>query len=212
MFTGIIEEIGVVKNFSRHAHGALLTVGCGKVLQDTIQGDSISVNGVCQTVISLTVDGFTVDISDETLSVTTFDNLKPGDKVNLERALTLSKRLGGHIVSGHVDCKGKFLSAQKLTNFYNLTFELPQEQVKYVVNKGSISVNGISLTVAAIDGVIFKTAIIPHTYENTTLSELQPGDYVNIETDILAKYIEKISQADDNKGISLEFLQENGFV
>ncbi len=210
MFTGIIEEIGTIKTFN----DAKLQVICRKVLEGTNLGDSIAINGVCQTVVEMQPDSFTVQVSNETLSVTTLGTLKQGDKVNLERALTLSSRLGGHLVSGHVDCRGKLLTVQKHSEFYDLEFEIPQEQTKYVVKKGSVTINGISLTVANISGRIIKVAIIPHTYNNTNLSELKSGDYVNIETDILGKYVEKILSANDNNNsnISMEFLHENGFV
>ncbi len=213
MFTGIVEETGIVKTLAKQSNGAVITVECSKVLEGTKLGDSIAINGVCQTVVEFSSDKFRAKVSDETLAVTTFDKLKAGDRVNLERALTLNTRLGGHIVSGHVDCVGKFVSIEKLTDFYNLEFEIPQEQEKYVVHKGSITVNGISLTVAQIIGNVFKVAIIPHTFENTNLKNLKIGDYVNIETDILGKYVEKLLSAkDNNKGISMNFLQENGFV
>ncbi len=134
--------------------------------------------------------------------------------VNLERALTPTSRLGGHIVSGHVDCKGKIIEKEQLNDFYNLTFEIPVEQQKYIIHKGSITVNGISLTIAKINNNIFKVAVIPHTFENTNLKTLKIGDFVNIETDILGKYVEKFLSANDNKEsrISMSFLQENGFV
>lgn len=213
MFTGIIEEIGKIKFFQKENNGAVIEVECDTVLKDTKLGDSIAINGVCQTVTTLNSNSFCANVSDETLAVTNFKNLRIGDNVNLERALTLNTRLGGHIVSGHVDCVGKFLSIEKLTDFYNLKFEIPKEQEKYIVHKGSITVNGISLTIAQIEKNIFKTAIIPHTFNNTNLKNLTPGDYVNIETDILGKYIEKLLSAKDNKSnISMNFLQENGFV
>lgn len=213
MFTGIVEETGIVKSFSKSANGAVLDVDCKLVISDVKLGDSIAINGVCQTVISYNSNGFTVQVSDETLSVTNLKNLKSGDKVNLERALTLNSRLGGHIVSGHVDCVGKLLSVRRLTEFYDLEFEIPNSQKKYVVHKGSITINGISLTVAKISGNIIKVAIIPHTYQNTTLSQLKIGDIVNIETDILGKYVEKlIGSKDNNSNIDMTFLYENGFV
>lgn len=213
MFTGIIEEIGKIKSFKKDTNGATIEVECSLVLEDTKLGDSIAINGVCQTVIELSSNSFKARVSDETLKVTTFENLKSGDIVNLERALTLNSRLGGHIVSGHVDCKGKFTKIEKLTDFYNLEFEIPQEQIKYVVHKGSITINGISLTVAEINQNRFKVAIIPHTFENTNLKALNVGDNVNIETDILGKYVEKmLSAKDNNSKISMTFLQENGFV
>lgn len=213
MFTGIVEETGKIKSFKKDANGATIEVECSVVLEDVKLGDSIAINGCCQTVTELTSSGFRARVSDETLSVTTFNDLKSGNLVNLERALTLNSRLGGHIVTGHIDCRGKFLYAENLTDFYNLTFEIPSEQSKYVVHKGSITVNGISLTVAEINANIFKCAIIPHTYQNTTLKNLSNGDFVNIETDILGKYVEKFLSVKDNKSsIDMKFLQENGFV
>lgn len=213
MFTGIIEELGIIKTFKKDSNGATIEVECHKVLEDSKLGDSISINGVCQTVINMTSDSFSARVSDETLAVTTFKDLKSGDSVNLERALTLNSRLGGHIVSGHVDCIGKFVEIEKLTDFYNLKFEIPQAQEKYLVYKGSITINGISLTVAKLERNTFEVAIIPHTYSNTNLKDLSIGDFVNIETDILGKYVEKMLSANDNKSnISMKFLEENGFV
>lgn len=213
MFTGIVEEIGIVKSLEFKANGAKIVIGCQKVVEDVKIGDSIAIDGVCQTVIAFNSSEFSAEISDETLKVTTLGNLKSGNTVNLERALTLSSRLGGHIVSGHVDCMGKFINIEKLSDFYNLQFEIPEEQEKYVVYKGSITINGVSLTVANIVDNIVSVAIIPHTYNNTSLKDLKLGQYVNIETDILGKYVEKFLSAKDNKkGISMNFLQENGFV
>lgn len=213
MFTGIVEEIGIVKSLEFKANGAKIVIGCQKVVEDVKIGDSIAIDGVCQTVIAFNSSEFSAEISDETLKVTTLGNLKSGNTVNLERALTLSSRLGGHIVSGHVDCMGKFINIEQLSDFYNLQFEIPEEQEKYVVYKGSITINGVSLTVANIVDNIVSVAIIPHTYNNTSLKDLKLGQDVNIETDILGKYVEKFLSAKDNKkGISMNFLQENGFV
>lgn len=213
MFTGIVEEVGEIKSFTKNSNGATIEVCCRTVLDGTKIGDSIAINGCCQTVTELSSDSFCANVSDETLSVTTFNNFKTTDRVNLERALTLNSRLGGHIVSGHIDCRGKYIQAEKLTDFYNLTFEIPQEQAKYIVHKGSVTINGISLTVASISGNIFRCAIIPHTFNNTTLKDLKIGDLVNIETDILGKYVEKLLSAkDNNNDISMNFLEENGFV
>lgn len=213
MFTGIVEETGVVKSLLKDSNGATIVIGCKTVLEDSHIGDSIAINGCCQTVVNMSSDSFTARVSDETLSVTTFASLKSGDCVNLERALALNSRLGGHIVSGHIDCIGKFLRKVQLTDFYNLEFEIPAEQQKYVVYKGSVAVNGISLTVADIKENIFRVAVIPHTFENTNLKILKTGDCVNIETDILGKYVEKLLSVEDNKScISMKFLQENGFV
>ena len=213
MFTGIVEEIGIVKSLEFKANGAKIVIGCQKVVEDVKIGDSIAIDGVCQTVIAFNSSEFSAEISDETLKVTTLGDLKSGNTVNLERALTLNSRLGGHIVSGHVDCMGKFINIEKLSDFYNLQFEIPEEQEKYVVYKGSIAINGVSLTVANIVDNIVSVAIIPHTYNNTSLKDLKLGQDVNIETDILGKYVEKFLSAKDNKkGISMNFLQENGFV
>lgn len=213
MFTGIVEEIGTVKFFSKSLSGACVEIECNKVLDGTKIGDSICVNGVCETVTEISSNSFSAKLSQETLEVTTFSKIKQGDKVNLERALMVNSRFGGHIVSGHVDCTGKLLSIEKLSDFYNLEFEIPNYNSRYVVYKGSITINGISLTVSKIEKNIFKVAIIPHTYENTNLHKIEIGSNVNIETDILGKYVEKLLSANDNKrDISLEFLQENGFV
>ncbi|MBR6302116.1 riboflavin synthase [bacterium] len=213
MFTGIIEEIGEIKKFSYMDSGAIVEVGCNKVLEDTKIGDSISINGVCETVTKLTNSSFFAKISDETLKVTTFNNLKQGVNVNLERALTLNSRLGGHIVSGHVDCIGKILSIENHSEFYDIEIEFPEIQSKYFVYKGSVTVDGISLTVADVTENTFRVAVIPHTYENTALKYLKSDDFVNIETDILGKYVEKMLSSRDNKSnISFEMLQENGFV
>ena len=189
----------------------MLEVLCSKVLEEVKLGDSIAINGVCQTVVEFGSVFFKVEVSPETLAVTNFSQIKPGEKVNLERALTPTTRMGGHIVQGHVDQTGKLLKVEKLDNFYNLYFETTD--TKYIVKKGSIAVNGISLTVADVNETCFKIAVIPHTFANTTLSSLKIGETVNIETDILGRYLEKFLSPQDNKSkISMEFLRENGFV
>ena len=208
MFTGIIEEIGKIRQITEKS----VEIECKTVLENTKFGDSIAVNGVCLTVTGFSRSSFNADISLETLKVTSFGELKPGDFVNLERAVKADGRFGGHIVSGHIDGRGKSKCIEKNGNFYNLELELPPELSKYVINKGSISINGISLTVAEITENIIKCAIIPHTFENTNLKFLTPGDFVNIEIDMLAKYVEKFLLTSDNRtGISMEFLRENGF-
>lgn len=199
MFTGIVEEIGKIKSFD----GRKLVVECKKVLENTELGDSIAIDGCCQTVVSMTSDSFTADVSSETLSITTFNSFKSGQNVNLERALTPTSRMGGHIVQGHVDGKGKYLG--------NMTFEIPKELDRYVVYKGSITVNGVSLTVAKCQNNTFNVAIIPHTLENSNLKDLKVGDFVNIETDILGRYVEKFLSTKDN-AITEDFLKENGFM
>lgn len=215
MFTGIVEEIGIIKSFNALSNGAKLVIECKKILPDINIGDSICVNGVCQTVTEYNESSFTVMLSDETLNITNFSSAKQGEYVNLERALTLNKRLGGHIVSGHVDCIGRLIFTKKLSDFFNLSFEIPLDMAKYIIFKGSITINGISLTVSEIKDNVINVAIIPHTYQNTVLKYLKRGDSVNIETDILAKYVEKLLKLNDNKtksSISMEFLKENGFV
>ena len=197
MFTGIVEEIGIIQSFSP----SKIVVKCSKVLDSTELGDSISINGCCETVVDMTQDSFSVDISEETYGITNFKYFKVGDRVNLERALTPSSRMGGHIVQGHVDMLGKYLG--------NMRFEV--EDSKYIVYKGSIAVNGVSLTVASLDGNVFSVALIPHTLENTTLKDLKVGDYVNIETDILGRYVEKFLSTKNNV-IDENFLVENGFM
>ena len=199
MFTGIVEETGIIKSFN----GKKLVIECKKVLENTKLGDSIAIDGCCQTVVNMTSDTFTADVSLETLSITTFKNFKSGQSVNLERALTPTSRMGGHIVQGHVDGKGKYLG--------NMTFEIPKELNKYIVYKGAITVNGVSLTVAKCQNNTFSVAIIPHTLENTNLKNLKIGDLVNIETDILGRYIEKFLSTKDND-INEDFLKENGFM
>lgn len=213
MFTGIIEEIGVVKDLKIISDNAKIYIDCKKVLEDTKIGDSIAINGVCQTVIKIFEKGFMAEVSKETLDVTNFSSLKSGDKVNLERALTLNERIGGHFVSGHVDNVAKFISAQKINDFYNMEFEVAEETAKYIVKKGSITINGISLTVADIQNKKVTIAVIPHTFENTNLSCLIKGQNVNVETDVFAKYIEKFLLNERTTSIITEdFLKENGFM
>ncbi len=212
MFTGIVEELGKIEGVSRNNNTALITITCRTVLSDAKLGDSIAVNGVCLTVTNLTTNSFTADVSPETMKVSTLNSLKSGDFVNLERAMKADGRFGGHMVSGHIDGRGKFISAQKTGEFYDIKFELNPEQAKYIVQKGSIAINGISLTIAEVNTNNIRIAVIPHTYENTNLKILNAGDFVNIEVDITAKYIEKFLSTRDNKSrISLEFLQEHGF-
>ena len=208
MFTGIIEETGKVLSITNNSICAEANV----VLDGTKIGDSISVNGVCLTVTKVDSDKFCADISPETYNITALKYLKTGAYVNLERAVAANGRFGGHIVSGHVDGIAKISKLIKNRNFYDLYIDLPDELSKYVVKKGSIAINGISLTAAEVEKNQIMSAIIPHTYENTVLKYLNQGDYVNIETDILSKYVEKFLSTSDNRaGIDIAFLQENGF-
>ena len=212
MFTSIIEEIGKVVSFKKSAHGADLKISAKTVLEDVKLGESIAVNGVCETVVAFDNTTFEVNVSDETLRVSNLSNLKQGDFVNLERALKLSDRLSGHIVSGHVDLTTKFIKKEKLGEFYNMEFAVTPDFRKYIVKKGSITINGISLTIADIKPESFVVAVIPHTFENTNLKELKNNDIVNIETDILAKYIENFVVGKEKKEITMNFLEENGFL
>lgn len=198
MFTGIVEETGKIRSLL----GSNLTVECKKILDGTQIGDSIAINGCCQTVVAITSDSFSVNVSDETFNITNFKHMKSGDRVNLERALLPTTRMGGHIVQGHIDQTAKYLG--------DMTFEV--EDSKYIVYKGSIAINGVSLTVAKLNGNQFSVAIIPHTLENTTFNDLKIGDIVNIETDILGRYAEKLLSVQNKSKIDENFLVENGFM
>ena len=212
MFTGIVEEMGTLKGIQKGTHSAVLQIQAAKVLEDVKLGDSIAVNGVCLTVVGFDSHSFSADVMHETLNRTALSALKPGSSVNLERAMSANGRFGGHIVSGHTDSIAQVSSIKKHDEFCNLEIELTKEQAKYVVKKGSIAINGISLTVADIQGQKITIAIIPHTFENTNLIDLKVGDYVNIDVDILAKYVEKfLSTRDNRSGIRIDFLQRNGF-
>lgn len=197
MFTGIVEEIGKIKSFD----GKRLVIECSNVLDGTKLGDSIAINGCCQTVVDLMSNYFSADVSSETLRIT--KGFKTGERVNLERALTPQTRMGGHIVQGHVDGVAKYLG--------DMRFEVSPELDKCIVYKGSITVNGVSLTVSKSEKNIFSVAIIPHTLENTNLKDLRVGDLVNIETDILGRYVEKFLSTQNNN-ITEDFLKENGFI
>ena len=218
MFTGIIEEIGIVKTFKELQKSALIEVECKKVLEDTKIGDSIAINGVCQTVVKMDSNSFSAEVSLETLNVTNFKELKKGSEVNLERALTLNSRLGGHMVSGHVDGICKLSDVTKQNDFYVLAFNANEGILKYIINKGSVTINGISLTIAKLTQTGFELAIIPHTYENTNLKSLKIGQKVNIENDLIAKYVEKFLSTDNNvivkskSNLNEDFLKENGFI
>lgn len=208
MFTGIIEEIGTVSAISSDK----ITIDCSTVLQNTKLGDSIAVNGVCLTVTNLMAKNFTADISPETLKITSLSDLKTGSNVNLERALTLSSRLGGHIVTGHIDTVGNITKISKLNDFYEFTINFNKAFNKYVVKKGSITIDGISLTVADCGDNFVTIAVIPHTCNMTILNSLKSSDNVNIEFDILAKYVEKNLLSSNNNNITIDFLEQNGFT
>ena len=192
MFTGIIEELGHVRSIERRSENARIVIEAHTVTQDTKHGDSIAVNGVCLTALDLETDSFAADVSRETLSRSTLGSLKPGVPVNLERAVTPATRLGGHIVQGHVDARGQFISVMDHRESWTVRIAYPKEIGRYLVFKGSVSVEGISLTIAALTDDYFEIAIIPKTWEVTNLSQLKPGDYVNLEADVIAKYVERM--------------------
>ena len=209
MFTGIVEETGKIQNITSDK----IVVECETVLEGTKLGESIALNGVCLTVVNLTKNFFEADVSQETFRVSALGGLKRGDFVNLERAMAANGRFGGHMVSGHIDGVGKLISARKVGDFYDVSVEIAQDLAKYVVKKGSIAINGISLTIADVKNGMINLAIIPHTYENTNLKYLKSGSFVNIEVDIIAKYVENFLSTSDNKtGVNLNLLQENGFL
>ena len=192
MFTGIVEEIGSVAAVRANSAGARLEIRCKTVLEDSTPGASIDVNGVCLTALDIQPDSFAADVSRETLSRSTLGRLQPGTPVNLERAVTPSTRLGGHIVQGHVDARGQFAGVEDHGESWTLRIKYPPEIARYLVFKGSVAVEGISLTIAGLTDEYFEIAIIPKTWEVTNLSHLKPGDDVNLEVDVIAKYVEKL--------------------
>jgi len=210
MFTGIIENMGTVKRFTRKGEDALLAIDTPMYLDDSKIGDSIAVNGACLTITDKSDKGFFADVSAETLARTNLKFLKSGYPVNLEKSLRLNSFLGGHLVLGHVDCLGKI--QEKVTRASSIQFcvEIDTELSRYVVEKGSIAVDGISLTVNRCEKNRFYVNIIPHSARNTTLGFKKVADMVNIETDIIGKYVEKL--LNPGKGIDMSFLAEHGFI
>ncbi len=219
MFTGIIQAVGKIAALERRAGDARLRVQTGKLdLSDVKLGDSIAVNGVCLTAVETDARGFSADVSGETLARTTLGGLKPGDAVNLEKALTPTTRLGGHLVSGHVDGVGVVHDRRQDARSVRFRIEVPAELAKYIAEKGSVCVDGVSLTVNAVDGAAFEINIVPHTLAETTLDELAPGRRVNIEVGILARYLERLltagraQGADAEGGLTRELLARHGFA
>ena len=212
MFTGIIEEIGEIEAVERGSRSAVLHIRCQEVLKGTKTGDSIAVNGVCLTVTSLHGSGYTADVMAETLDRSSLGSLKRGSRVNLERAMPADGRFGGHIVAGHIDGTGTVqrVSADETAVWYQIQTE-PQ-LLRYIVEKGSITIDGISLTVARVTGQDFSVSVIPHTQANTTLADRRMGDIVNLETDVIGKYVEKLMQPQEPESrLTMEFLAEHGF-
>jgi len=212
MFTGIIEEMGSVKALRRESGSARLTISASTVLGSTALGDSICVNGVCLTVVDMGRSEFSADVANETLKVTDLGELKDGQKVNLERALQLSARIGGHLVTGHVDAVGRIKEKRQEGNSWRVFIEAPETALRYVIKKGSVAVDGISLTVADVDRTGFSIAMIPHTAKLTTLGFKSAGDSVNLETDIIGKYVERLLSGRVEGGLNLEFLKGHGFA
>ena len=192
MFTGIIEELGSVRRIEERGENARIVIAARTVTEGTTHGDSIAVNGVCLTALDIQPDSFAADVSRETLLRSTLGRLQPGAPVNLERAVTPETRLGGHIVQGHVDGRGQFVSVEDHGESWTLRIKYPPELARYLVFKGSVAVEGISLTIAGLTDEYFEIAIIPKTWEVTNLSHLNPGDDVNIEVDVMGKYVERL--------------------
>ena len=211
MFTGIIEEKGIIKSIHSGGRSSRIVISASKILEDMKIGDSINTDGVCLTVTEFSTSSFTVDVMPETMFRSTFGKLKPGSMVNLERALTLSGRLGGHIVNGHIDGTGIVKSIRKDENATWLSITAEEPILRYIVEKGSVAIDGISLTVAKVDRQSFEVSLIPHTQAETTIRTKKTGDAVNIECDIIGKYIEKLGSSGKGK-IDIGFLTENGFV
>jgi riboflavin synthase len=216
MFTGIIEELGRVRSIERRGEGARLVIEARTVTEGSRDGDSIAVNGVCLTALDVRQDSFAADGSRETLDRSTLGRLRPGSPVNLERAVTPSTRLGGHIVQGHVDARGRFLSATDHGGSWTVRIAYPPEVARYLVFKGSVSVEGISLTIAGLADDYFEVAIIPKTWEVTNLSQLRSNDEVNLEADIIAKYVERLLTVNphltsENSSLTIESLADLGY-
>ncbi len=212
MFTGIAEEKGRVKRISRGEKSCSVEIEASTVTEDSKVGDSIAVNGICLTVTSLTGSGFTADVMNETINRSSFSELKNGSSVNLERAMRADGRFGGHIVSGHIDGTGKIAAVRNDGNAVWFTIEADREILNGIVEKGSIAIDGISLTVAYIDDSCFKVSLIPHTIAVTTFADRKPGDKVNLENDIVGKYILKaLSLSKTETDLTMEKLVEYGF-
>ncbi|MDX2494492.1 MAG: riboflavin synthase [Desulfuromusa sp.] len=216
MFTGLIQSIGKVRNLKRQGDAAQLQISSSFVENDLQLGESIAVNGACLTVTAWNKSNFTVDISPETMHCTTLGALQPNQHVNLERALSLSDRLGGHLVSGHIDCVATVKRRYQDQNAIRFEFAVPAEVMRYLVKKGSVAVDGISLTVNQVEQNMFSIAVIPQSLAMTTLSSCREGSRVNIETDLLGRYVERLLQGQastkNEQKVNLDFLAKNGFL
>lgn len=218
MFTGLIEEIGKVKKISTGNMSYQFTIEASKILDDIKLGDSIATNGACLTVVELTNSSFTVDIMAETVKKTNFSSLKVSEEVNLERAMRLSDRIGGHLVSGHIDGVGKIKKIKKEDIAYVISIETTKELLNQMLVKGSVAIDGISLTIIAVENNEFSVSIIPHTANETTFLKKKTGDIVNIETDMIGKYVINFLKKNNNENanksskLNMDFLTENGFI
>jgi riboflavin synthase len=212
VFTGLIEEVGAVRRVQRQGNFQRLEVGARRVLEGTRLGDSINVDGACQTAVEVGGDYFAVESVEETLKRTTLGALRPGDPVNLERSLRLEDRLGGHLVLGHVDGVGRICRLEQRQHEWLLSVEPPPELLRYIAFKGSIAIDGISLTVAQAEGRAFTAAIIPHTFNHTALGSKRRGDGVNLEVDLVARYVERLLRAGEPAtGLTLEKMRDMGY-
>lgn len=221
MFTGIVEEIGKISKITKGSNSYQFSIAAQKVLSDIKLGDSVATNGACLTVVARTNTNFTVDIMAETVQRTNFSLMKVGDAVNLERAMRLSDRLGGHLVSGHIDAIGKIIGIRKEDIAHILSIEAPKEILDQMLNKGSVAIDGISLTIIALDEQSFQVGIIPHTAQETSLLKKTKGDIVNLETELIGKYVlnflktnnkENTTQAKASSKVTMDFLAANGFI
>jgi riboflavin synthase len=212
MFTGLIECTGRVAALRRSGDRAVLEVSAPLPANEISIGDSIAVNGACLTVITIQGDRFSFDVSPETVARTSFASVQPGSPVNLERALTFGGRLDGHLVTGHIDCVGRLEKRVQQGNAVFLGFSLPREQARMLVEKGSVAVDGISLTVNTVSDSGFSVSIIPHTLEKTSLAGIVPGKMVNVETDIIGKYVARLTTPFNDSGLMMEKLLQNGFI
>ena len=210
MFTGIVEELGTVVSLKRGSKSAVLTIKGDQIFEDLKLGDSVAVNGVCLTATHMSGKTFQADVMNETFNRSSLGTLKKGDVVNLERAMAADGRFGGHIVAGHIDGTGTIRSMQPEGNAVLVTISAAPKLLRYVVEKGSIAIDGISLTVAKVSHTDFTVSLIPHTGEETTLLKHRSGEIVNLETDIIGKYVEKLMQPKSG-GVTMELLQQNGF-